>query len=183
MKNYSFSDEIKRATSEKRLVELQLDKWQMRVGYIIGFDSEYLMYAAVSPKVSLEEIAVIHLSSVTMIRLSGLYLDKFTKKVTSDNLFLAAKKTVLAVQKPTFDGFISAFAGKNILVEIDYGDEDKFACKIVAHDETSVMIDEYYSEQAECYSRTIIRKDRINRVAINLDWLIIIDEFLKESKN
>ena len=178
MKNYSLSNEVKKVANGKLLVELYSNNWKMRIAYILGFDGKYLVYAAVSPQVTLEEVAIIPYSSVIMIKTSGLYLDKFAKKMINDDPYQEAKKLVSEVKNPTFDGFISAFTDKKKLVEIDYDSSDRFGCRVIASDETSVVIDEYYSEQSVCYARAIIQKDRINRIAINVDWVNVTEEFL-----
>lgn len=179
---FSFENDLEEIVASKKLIEIQLNGESSlnKVGYIVAVNKEFLTFADINPTGAFVFVSIYRMDDINAIKVETVYLSEFSKKITDDSIYEQALKLVENIEEYSFDGFISAFEGTKQIIEIDDENDDELSGRIVSHDDKVVVLDEYYAEYAQRFSRSYIRKSNITKISVGAPWLQTISRALTD---
>ncbi len=173
MSSFNYITEIQKIIDSKELVEVRVysNPGMFNVAYVLGANQEFLVLAEIDPKAHLDGVCVYQMDNVISIKQNTPYLAKFSQKISGTAQYDQAYKDFEALSDLTFEGFISAFEGKDTLVEVLCDGGETVAGKIFAHDEHILVLSELDSKKGTTDGTTYLNKDSIIRLSTDVPWV------------
>lgn len=179
MNEFSFQNELKNIVDSRQLVEMVLDgEPDYRVVYFLSADENFVTFAEINSAAGYVGVSICRMADITSISVDTIYLSELTKQIQGDSLYLQAKKAVESIETFTPSGFISALEDTKTVVELTTHARESIAGRIVGHDDTVLVLDEYSSESDRRIARTYFRFPEIVRIAVDVPWLRTISQSL-----
>lgn len=183
MKKLNYQNELKKIINSKQLAEVFLHGAPTyKVAYLLSANKDFLTFAEVSSSAQFAGVIMCRMQDIDSISLDSLYLKEIVKQIPGDSLYQQALQSITGLKKFTFDGFISALENTKTVVEITTENEITIGGRIVGHDDTVIVFDEYAAGNDQRLAHTFFDRTTIIRISIEVPWLRTIARFLAEKK-
>ena len=180
MNTFRFQDEVQKIIDAKKLVEVDLllgGKFDHFIAFLIHVNDDYLTFARVSNDVTLQGVTICRMESLESIQTETGFVRELRKSLPDDTLFKESLKEVQLVKDFTFQGFTSAFVDTDRVLDVT-SENEGFTGKVIAYDESILLLDEYYAEDEERFARTYINPAIITTITVGGTWLKLIERSL-----
>ncbi|MDR0300584.1 MAG: hypothetical protein LBI13_11000 [Streptococcaceae bacterium] len=168
MSRFISNGELKKFGNAK-LIELHLtESEEFTAAYILGTSSDYFAFAEIRNTGDFHGLTIASWTDVDVIKRDTLYLAELLKKIDINVIEKEVADSLLLVDSfSSLGDWINKLSGSEKIVGITYrGNVDDFAGKIVKHDDTMLLVDEYYSEYNSKFASSYLRLEEVSRLTI-----------------
>jgi len=181
MKKFNYKDELKKMIDGKQLVEVNFrGDTEHAVAYIMDVNDDYLTFARISNDATLQGVIICLTRDLESIQVETNFINELSKYVADDSIHGEALEILEKVREFSFEGIISAFEGTETLIEVTTVDNDNFSGKVIALDDTALVLDEYYPQDHGRFARTYLNPSLFLRVTVGGTWLKIISRSIAD---
>lgn len=181
MSKFNYQDELKRMVINKQLVEVHFRRDDEGLtAYLFFLNDEYLLFGEISKDATFHGTSICLSREVESIQTETKFIKELNKTIKNNNLHEEAWECIKGLKKPSFKDFLSLFQGSKTLLSIKTVDGAIFTGRVFALDDGVVVLDEYFLEDDERFSRTYIRQSLINSITVGGTWLEMNTKALKE---
>ncbi len=175
MNTFNYNDELQKMITSKQLVEFNLHgDTEHSVSYILNANDEYVTFAKITNDATLQGVIICLTSSLESIQIETRFIGELVKDIQDDSVHQEAVNILKDVKTFSFEGISSAFAGTDTMLEVTTEDNVNFTGKVIALDDTALVLDEYYSQDDGRFARTYLNPSQISRITVGGTWLKII---------
>lgn len=185
MSKFDYQNELKRLMNSGELVSVRFrtSSDSFKAGYILEITPENLLLMEVDDVTKLDGVTLYRMSDITAVAIDTPYLREMKKQVPKDAIYPQVQLILRGLKKITFESFIELFEGTNQIVEIMTEDPNTWTGKIIAHDDSVVVLDEYDFGKVERSARSYIDLSQIGRMAIEIPYLKTISKIFENTNH